>query len=699
MSRTRDDPKGIAGIAEPFRQHLAAPLVADVRLPVGRIRCAAGHHDLDSAPAVLLVMPARTQTGQLAVEVDADAAAHADDHRLAVDGLEAAVEMRHDVPGDEPEPRSGAGDGLELGPLGLELLLALDFLALGDLLEVGIDLRPLGLVQRQLREPALVVDRYGGAVLDGSLNVVDADVIAEHRARVGVLQLDRRAGETDERGIGERIAHVAGVAIDEVVLAAVRLIGDHHDVPAPRQLGMPVALLFRKELLDRGEHHAARLDRQLGAQVDTAAGLGRRLPQQVPAARERAEQLIVEVVPVRQHDDRWVFHRGLADDPPGVEGHSQALARALSVPDDADPPVAGTAARLSAGLVPAARLGDPPRLLPQCRRAQSFLHRRLYRVELVISGHLLGQLPAPIVLKHDEVPDQRQEPASLAHPLKHHLQLGQVAFSQRLARDRTPGLEPFPPCGERADPRVDSVRSDERRVEGEQTRELCLVSLDLLPRRPHRGLLIRRVLEFDQTQRKTIDEQHDIRPPLVLALDDGELVYRQPIVVRGVLVVEDGDLGSPHGAPGGPVLDRHAVHQHAVERAVAGFQRGAFRPGQLSECVVQGVAGEGRIQPLQRIAQPTLQNDLAIVASLGSGCVGANVGSVRDAPAEVREPIERRVLDGGFRDGAHPADSTSRLTIRRTIRSLSAGALSAISRVSAVSACGLSPCSIPSCAA
>ena len=55
------DPEGIAGIAEPFRQHLAARLVADVRLPAGRVGGATGHHDLDSAPVVILVMPVRTQ--------------------------------------------------------------------------------------------------------------------------------------------------------------------------------------------------------------------------------------------------------------------------------------------------------------------------------------------------------------------------------------------------------------------------------------------------------------------------------------------------------------------------------------------------------------------------------------------------------------------------------------------------------------
>ena len=110
--------------------------------------------------------------------------------------------MLDDVPGDELQALLGADDGLELRPLGLELLLAIDLLAFGGFLEVRVDLRPLGLVERELREAALVVDRHRGAVFHRPLDVVDADVVAEDRARVRVRQLDRRAGEADERGVG-----------------------------------------------------------------------------------------------------------------------------------------------------------------------------------------------------------------------------------------------------------------------------------------------------------------------------------------------------------------------------------------------------------------------------------------------------------------------------------------------------------------
>jgi hypothetical protein len=81
-----------------------------------------------------------------------------------------------------------------------------------------------------------------------------------------------------------------------------------------------------------------------------AVGLNRRLADQVAAHRERAEQLVVQVVAVGDDDDGRVFHRRFAHQLPGIEGHQQALARPLRVPDHPHLAVApGTAGLHRAG--------------------------------------------------------------------------------------------------------------------------------------------------------------------------------------------------------------------------------------------------------------------------------------------------------------------------------------------------------------
>ena len=55
-------------------------------------------------------------------------------------------------------------------------------------------------------------------------------------------------------------------------------------------------------------------------------GLHGRLAQQVLAHAEGREQLVVEIVAVRQHHKRRVLHRGMLDDQARIERHQQALA-------------------------------------------------------------------------------------------------------------------------------------------------------------------------------------------------------------------------------------------------------------------------------------------------------------------------------------------------------------------------------------
>ena len=136
-------------------------------------------------------------------------------------------------------------------------------------------------------------------------------------------------------------------------------------------------------------------------------GLLRRLAQQVLAHAEGAEQLVVEVVAVGQHDQGRVLHRRVLDDLPGVEGHQQALAGALRVPDHADLAIA------------AGR-----------RRRERALHRVPHGVELVVAREDLDDVAPSSVAEDDEILEQVEQAAAVEHALEQRLQ-----FRRALGRD------------------------------------------------------------------------------------------------------------------------------------------------------------------------------------------------------------------------------------------------------------------------
>ncbi len=81
-----------------------------------------------------------------------------------------------------------------------------------------------------------------------------------------------------------------------------------------------------------------------------------------------------------------------------VEDHRETFSRALRMPYHANPPVAGLAALLGNGSS------------PTCQgSAQCLLQRHMHRVELMVSGHLLGEHSATRVLEYDEVTNQIEE--------------------------------------------------------------------------------------------------------------------------------------------------------------------------------------------------------------------------------------------------------------------------------------------------
>ena len=373
-----------------------------------------------------------------------------------------------------------------------------------------------------------------------------------------------------------------GEPVDKVVLTAVRLVGDHHDVASLGKDRVPVSLLFREELLDCREHNAAGLHVQLGAQIRPTLGLCRWLAKNVPAPRKGAEELVVQVVAVGKHDDRGVGHCRVEDDLSRVEGHRQALARPLRVPNHTDPPVAGFAPGPRSCLVPARPLCHTATL----GSAQRFLDGDVHSVKLMVSRLLLGQIPAARVLKDDEVAYQIQETTVVEHPFQHYLQLREMGRCDFPSRDGAPRLEPLPAGAERTDPRLDAVGDDERGIVGEERRDLDLVGLELLEGAPDGCVLVSGILQLEDGERQPVDEHHHVRPSVVLPLRNRELVDGQPVVALEYVKVKHARLRPSDRAIRSAVLHRHTIHQQVVNGAVAFDQRRCIDAHHLAKGVV-----------------------------------------------------------------------------------------------------------------
>ncbi len=275
----------IVRVLEALLQFLLLRLAVEVRLQGRLVRRTAGHHHPHRAIAGVVITcpavsadsaacPVRAQIGNRLEHLRADIPAHAHDHGLACQGGGACLEMLDQVSGHFPDARLGPHQFFQRSPFALGTLTNGDiFFILDDFFDFLVELFDVRLVDIQLGQTTFVVDGHRRTIVHRILNVVDTDVVTEHRAGVLVFTGNGRTGKTDERGIGQGIAHVLGIAelvftgllIQhrlQPVLAAVGLVGDHHDIVPLAQHGMTAFIGKQGELLHRGKDDPTRLPRQ-----------------------------------------------------------------------------------------------------------------------------------------------------------------------------------------------------------------------------------------------------------------------------------------------------------------------------------------------------------------------------------------------------------------------------------------------------
>ncbi len=216
-------------------------------------------------------------------------------------------------------------DGLHLAQFSFTFLDDIGVRALGHEVIFLVDQAQGVLIQLQVDDPALIVDRTGGSVLHGLGHVVDVDVVAEHFPCAAVLGGDGGSGKTDVSRIGKAVPDDAGGADGSVdlQLTPVVLPGDHlfgqailptvglvrhdHDIPPLRQ-----GLASFLKLLHGGKDDAVGMPaRQQILQVLPAFGLLGRLTQKVLTAGKLPVELIVQVVAICDDHDGGTLQRPL----------------------------------------------------------------------------------------------------------------------------------------------------------------------------------------------------------------------------------------------------------------------------------------------------------------------------------------------------------------------------------------------------
>ena len=164
----------------------------------------------------------------------------------------------------------------------------------------------------------------------------------------------------------------------------------------------------------------------------------------------------------------------------------------------------------------------------------------------------------------------------------------------------------------------------------------------------------------------------DVGPSLVLVLHKGELVDRQPVVVRPLVEIDHPGLRAAYRSVIGVVLDGYAVHDHAVKGPIAGLQHRTFRASQSAEGILQRSGGKVRVEPCKCITQAKRQHNLAIICALRAQRIGSDVRAVGGLPAETLQPGEGDLLYVGLGDGNQDYSSRETTIGERVVRSTTA---------------------------
>ncbi len=653
-------------------------MVGDRRL-VGGVT---GVDDLDPAAGDVVRVPVGTQRHDLLVQASADLPGPGDDERLAGraagttaalprdggggphqlgDGVAPCLPVLHEVVGQRLQPGGSAVDGVDHGhrlldPCAFGVVQARGGLVRGAVDRGGVDVGR----EAHLDQSRLKVHRDGGAVGDRTGEVVHVDHVAEHGLGVP-LPRDRRPGEGNERRVRQRVLEVPGVPVEVVVVAAVRLVDDEHDVAPLGQHGVPAArpLLLRgeAELLQRREVDAARgASSELGAQFAATRDLARLLGKQLRPG-EGLEQLIVQVGAVGDDDDRGVLHRRVAGDRRRVQLHLHRLARALRVPDDARTSVATYRLRRRGD-----RLGDGEVLV-------RLRHPLVQAVLVGVEGDEAAQQLAETLGVEQPVEGDLQrrarldlaEEAVVVHQVQRPVSLGPtVRPDEATVVVHVPRRVVVERCERRPVLGHDPVADHGEHAEAERHRQLAQVGAELCVGGGDVGVRGAGVLQLDDHHRHAVEVEDHVEASLDVAVHDPDLVDGEPLVlvlVRGDqpdgrrLLPAVVDVGDPVPVDE-DVVDPLVLGDGVLRRGAKDLHKGLFEvlPRYLGIEAADGGAHPGGDRELgPRLSLRLLPQCRITRMADGGDRARRDLVPAQRLPAErLRQVVERELFPVGF---------------------------------------------------
>lgn len=177
--------------------------------------------------------------------------------------------------------------------------------------------------------------------------------------------------------------------------------------------------------------------------------------------------------------------------------------------------------------------------------------------------------------------------------------------------------------------------------------DLRLIGLQLVESTVECGILVAGVLQFNDAQRESIDEDHYVGATIGPVLNHGELVYGEPVVGVGIVEVDEVCLFAANRAVCAPNLNRHPLDHVTVEPAVLLDKGWGFGLSKFREDFRTGLCGKGWVEFGDCGADTLDKEHITVASALRLPAIWADVEAVGGRVTQFFQPSE-----GGFFDMA-----------------------------------------------